>query len=118
MASRVVATPAALEAIRRLQATKGPLAMFQSGGCCDGSLPLCLTAAEMPAGPGDVKLGDLEGMPFYVDGEQYRRWGEPSFLIDLSPGASEGFSLSPGDAHFVSRSPEPETDQPAGSSPP
>jgi uncharacterized protein (DUF779 family) len=106
MAGRVTATRAAREAIRRLQTTKGPISMFQSGGCCDGSLPLCLTAAEMPAGPGDTMLGELEGMPFYVDGEQYRRWGEPSFLIDVSPGAPEGFSLAPSaDEHFVSRSP-------------
>jgi uncharacterized protein (DUF779 family) len=93
--------------------------MFQSGGCCDGSLPLCLTAAEMPAGPGDLMLGELEGMPFYVDGEQYRRWGEPSFVVDLSPGEPEGFSLAPGpNAHFVSRSPGAEPDQSSGSSAP
>jgi uncharacterized protein (DUF779 family) len=111
MERHVAATPAALQMIERLAREHGPLAFFQSGGCCDGSLPLCLTAAEMPAGPHDVKLGELEGMPFYVDGEQYRRWGEPSFVIDLSPGASEGFSLAPStDEHFVSRSPGADSD--------
>ncbi len=106
MASKVTATDAAAKAIRRLQESTGSIAMFQSGGCCDGSLPLCLTAAEMPAGPEDVMLGEIAGMPFYVDGEQYRRWGEPSFIVDVSPGASEGFSLAPSaDEHFVSRSP-------------
>ena len=108
MAERVTATPAAAEAIRLLQVRSGPLAMFQSGGCCDGSLPLCLPAGELPAGPHDVKLGEIDGMPFYVDGEQYTRWGEPSFLVDVSAGAPEGFSLAAGEGlHFVSRSPDP-----------
>ncbi len=80
--------------------------MFQSGGCCDGSLPLCLPAAELPAGPHDLMLGEIEGMPFYVDGEQYRRWNEPHFVVDVSPGDPEGFSLPAGAGmHFVSREP-------------
>ena len=104
--SRVTATPAAAAAIRHLQAERGPVSMFQSGGCCDGSLPLCLAAEELPPSPHDVKLGELEGMPFYVDGDQHRRWGEPDFLVDVSPGDPEGFSLPAGAGqHFVSRSP-------------
>ncbi len=71
----VTATDAAREAIERLSAEHGPLAFFQSGGCCDGSLPICLQEGELPPGPGDVLLGHVAGAPFYVDGEQYRRWG-------------------------------------------
>lgn len=99
----VAATAAALEAIDRLQAARGPLAFFQSGGCCDGSLPICLLDGELPTGPGDVELGRLAGAPFYVDADQYERWGRPDFVLDVSPGDPEGFSLGPPGAHFVTR---------------
>ena len=101
----VTASGEAIEAIERLRAEHGPLAFFQSGGCCDGSLPICMKDGELPPGPGDELLGTVGGAPFYVDCEQYRRWGQPSFLLDLRPGAAEGFSLSLPDAHFVTRQP-------------
>jgi len=101
----VTATEAAIEAIERLRAEHGPLAFFQSGGCCDGSLPICLKDGELPPGTGDVLLGSVAGAPFYVDSEQYERWGSPSFLLDLRPGAAQGFSLSLPDAHFVTGPP-------------
>jgi uncharacterized protein (DUF779 family) len=103
VADRVTATPAALEAIARLQAAHGPLAFFQSGGCCDGSSPICLQDGELPPAAGDRLLGHVGGAPFYIDADQHARWGRPAFVLDLSPGAAEGFSLSPEDAHFVSR---------------
>lgn len=100
----VTATPAALEAIRRLRAARGPLEFFQSGGCCDGTSPMCLEAGELPHGPNDVLLGTLAECPFYIDAEQYERWGRPDFVIDASPGAAEGFSLeSLHGIHFVTR---------------
>ncbi|MGP0103140.1 MAG: DUF779 domain-containing protein [Solirubrobacteraceae bacterium] len=99
----VTATDAALEAIERLTDEHGPLAFFQSGGCCDGSLPICMKDGELPPGPNDLLLGAVGGAPFYVDSEQYMRWGRPSFLLDVRPGAAEGFSLSLRDAHFVTR---------------
>jgi uncharacterized protein (DUF779 family) len=102
----VVATPAALEVIHRLEAAHGPLMFFQSGGCCDGTSPICLKDGELPAGPHDVRLGHIGGAPFYIDSDQYRRWGCPRFLIDVSPGAAEGFSLEGLEGvHFVSRAP-------------
>jgi uncharacterized protein (DUF779 family) len=101
----VTATDDAIEAIERLRAEHGPLAFFQSGGCCDGSLPICLKDGELPPGPGDTLLGTIADAPFYVDSEQYERWGRPSFLLDVRPGAAEGFSLSLPDAHFVTRAP-------------
>ena len=104
MAALVQATPAALEAIRRLEAAHGALMFFQSGGCCDGTAPICLKARELPLGPGDVRLGDVGGASFYIDGDQYERWGRPTFVIDVSPGAAEGFSLEGLDGvHFVTR---------------
>jgi uncharacterized protein (DUF779 family) len=99
----VTATAPALKAIELLEASHGRLAFFQSGGCCDGSSPICLMEGELPPAPGDRLLGHVGGAPFYIDGDQYERWGRPGFVLDLSPGAAEGFSLSPLDAHFVSR---------------
>jgi uncharacterized protein len=99
----VTATDAAIEAIERLRAQHGPLAFFQSGGCCDGSLPICLKDGELAPAPGDLLLGMVGQAPFYVDAEQYARWGRPSFLLDVRPAPAEGFSLSPPDVHFVTR---------------
>ena len=99
----VTATAPALEAIALLEASHGRLAFFQSGGCCDGSSPICLADGEVPVAPGDRLLGHVGGAPFYIDADQYERWGRPAFVLDLSPGAAEGFSLCPPDEHFVSR---------------
>ncbi len=105
MRPNVTATPAAIDMVKRLSATHGPLAFFQSGGCCDGTSPICLKDGELPPGANDLLLGRIAGAPFYVDREQYRRWGHPSFLIDARPGPAEGFSLSLPDSHFVTRTP-------------
>ena len=100
----VTATRAALEVIDRLEAAHGPLMFFQSGGCCDGSSPMCLKDGELPVGLNDVCLGEIGDVPFYIDAEQYERWRRPSFLIDVSSGAAEGFSLEGSeDVHFVTR---------------
>ncbi len=102
----VGATPAALEVIERLESAHGPLAFFQSGGCCDGTSPICLKDGELPAGPNDVRLGDIGGAPFFIDSDQYQRWGKPRFLIDVAPDAAEGFSLEGLiGVHFISRTP-------------
>ena len=100
--ARLMATPRATDAVKRLTREHGPLAIFQSGGCCDGSLPLCLLAGELLPSPNDVLLGHVGGAPFYIDREQYERWGEPGFLLDVAAGAPEGFSLGEPDGHFVS----------------
>ena len=105
-AAAVAATPAALEVIERLEAAHGPLAFFQSGGCCDGTSPICLKDGELPAGPDDLRLGEIGGAPFYIDSDQYERWGKPAFLVDVTPGAAEGFSLEGLlGVHFVTRGP-------------
>jgi uncharacterized protein (DUF779 family) len=102
MTNRVRATPRALEQLERLAARYGAVVMFQSGGCCDGSSPICLPAGELPPGPADVLLGELGGTLVYIDAEQDRRWGAPEFVIDVSPGAAMGFSLEGvDDMHFV-----------------
>ena len=100
----VSASPAALEVIDRLEAAHGPLVLHQSGGCCDGSAPICVTAAELPPGPGDVRLGTVGGVPVYIDGALYERWGRPRLEIDVASGAAEGFSLEGlAGVHFITR---------------
>ena len=90
--------------IDRLESKHGPLLFFQSGGCCDGSSPICVTQAEFPVGPHDLLLGTLGRTPFYIDPEQYERWRRPRFLIDVCEGAAEGFSIEGLEGvHFVTR---------------
>jgi len=103
MCTRVSATDAARGAIEALTRAHGRLMFFQSGGCCDGSSPICLTVGELPLSPHDLKLGEVAGAGFYIDGELYERWNRPSFVLDVSPGGPEGFSLGAGDTHFVTR---------------
>lgn len=100
--TRVVATAAALEAIHRLRAVRGPLMFIQSGGCCDGSMPMCLEAGDLVVGDNDTLLGEIGGCPFYIDAALDRALKCPQFLLDVQAGAPEGFSLPAGpDAHFV-----------------
>jgi len=104
-APTVVATDAAVAEIGRLRATHGPLMFFQSGGCCDGSSPMCFPDGELLLGPNDLMLGQIDGCPFYIDAEQYERWNRPVFELDLAPGPTDAFSLEAADGvHFVTRS--------------
>ena len=106
LATAVSATRAALETISLLEAAHGRLVFFQSGGCCDGTHPLCLAEGELPVAPSDLCLGEIGGASFYIDREQYERWGRPAFLIDVADGAAEGFSLEGrAGVHFVTRTP-------------
>jgi len=101
----VVATPAALEALARLATERGPIMLFQSGGCCDGSLPMCFDDGELVVGDRDVLLGTVGGCPFYIDGRQYEVWKHTQLILDVGDGVPEGFSLPAGeDGHFVTRS--------------
>ena len=100
-ALRVVATEAAIAELERLQAEHGPLELHLSGGCCDGSAPMCFPAGELRIRDSDLSLGEVAGCTFYVDIEQYERWGSPSFVLDLATGAGSGFSLEGlHDVHF------------------
>ena len=93
MTDRVSATPRVLGLLEQLAARYGPLVIHQSGGCCDGSSPICLPAAELPPAPGDVLLGLVGETPVYIDGDQDKRWREPELVIDVAPGPAMGFSL-------------------------
>ena len=103
---RVTATPAALELIAELTAEYGPLIFHQSGGCCDGSSPMCYPRGEFPIGDGDVLLGTIgAGTPVYISGPQYAAWKHTDLVIDVVPGRGGMFSLDNGrERRFLTRS--------------
>ena len=119
---RVTATPAALAAIADLVGRRGPLMFFQSGGCCDGSLPMCFDDGELVIGEHDVLLGTVGGCPFYIDHRQYEAWKHTQLILDVGAGEPEGFSLPAGeDQHFIITSrvfDDDELDTRTGSLPP
>ena len=103
---RVRATPEALDLIDRLVEKHGPVALLQTGGCCDETATRCLTRAELLPGDEEIKLGEVGKAPVYVDAEEYRRWGRPAFVIDVVAGAGGAFALEGLEqVHFVSRAP-------------
>jgi uncharacterized protein len=102
--ARVTATPQALALIARLRAKHRSIVFFQSGGCSAGSSPICLPEGDLGPGPNDLRLGEIGGCAFYIDADQYERWGRPEFLIDVAPGLEESFSIeTPEGLHFISR---------------
>jgi uncharacterized protein (DUF779 family) len=90
---RVVATEAALDLIARLVAKHGPLLFHQSGGCCDGSAPMCYPRGELLVGDGDKLLGEIGGQPFYMGLAQFGYWRHTQLVIDVVPGRGGMFSL-------------------------
>ncbi len=77
----------------------------QSGGCCDGSAPMCYPLGEFKVGSQDVHLGDVGGCPFYMSKAQYMYWRHTQLIIDVVPGRGSGFSLeSPAGLRFITRS--------------
>ncbi|GAB7537960.1 DUF779 domain-containing protein [Burkholderia sp. 22PA0099] len=90
---RVVATDAARQLIQELSRKHGQLMFHQSGGCCDGSAPMCLQEGELIVGGGDVRLGEIEGMAFYMSDSQYASWQHTQLIIDVTPGIGGMFSL-------------------------
>ena len=105
MVARVLVTPEAAELIRSLRAEHGPLMFHQSGGCCDGSAPMCYQAGEFKVGQSDVLLGEIEGCPFYMGAAQFDLWKHTQLTIDAVPGRGGGFSLeAPRGRRFLTRS--------------
>lgn len=105
LAERVTATPKALELIAKLKAMHGPVMFHQSGGCCDGSSPMCYPRGEFRVGQSDVKLGEIGGAPFYMSAAQYEYWKHTHLTIDVVPGRGSGFSLeAPENVRFLTRS--------------
>ena len=97
MTPRVSATPAATALIEQLTARHGPIVFFQSGGCCEGSGPMCLPAAEFKPSPADVKLGELAaGALFYMSDSHFSFMHSTQTILDALPGSSGSFSLDCG----------------------
>ena len=104
MVERVLATDAALELIDKLRDMHGPLMFHQSGGCCDGSAPMCYPAGEFRTGASDVRLGEIGGCPFYMSSDQFEYWKHTQLTIDVVKGRGAGFSLeAPEGVRFLTR---------------
>lgn len=104
MIERVIATPAAAALIETLKARHGPLAFHQSGGCCDGSAPMCFPAGEFRTGGQDVRLGAISGCEFTMGAAQFAHWSHTQLIIDVVPGRGAGFSLeAPEGVRFLTR---------------
>jgi hypothetical protein len=100
----VRATDAAAHAIRRLMTVHGRLMFVQSAGCCDGSAPMCFPDGDFLVGDGDIRIGEVEGCPVYVDRDRLAAWPHHDLVIDAQPGYADGLSLEAGDGlHFVTR---------------
>ena len=93
MVDRVIATPAALELIKTLQAQYGELMFHQSGGCCDNSSANCLLPGELTIGAYDQHLGNIGDVPFYISKAQYEYWKHSQLIIDVIDGQGGTFSL-------------------------
>ncbi|MBO3738077.1 DUF779 domain-containing protein [Actinoplanes flavus] len=111
MATRVDVTPAAAAMMRRLREEHGPLMFHQSGGCCDGSSPMCYLEGEFRTGRSDVLLESLaiEGVPepitFWMSAGQFELWKHTHLTVDVVPGRGSGFSLeAPEGVRFLIRS--------------
>ena len=103
--SKVSATPAALKLIAEIVSEHGPILFHQSGGCCDGSSPMCFPRDEFIVGDQDVLLGHIDGTPVYISAPQYEAWKHTDLIIDVVPGRGGMFSLDNGrELRFLTRS--------------
>jgi uncharacterized protein len=93
---RVTATPKALELIEELRSEYGPVMFHQSGGCCDGSSPMCYPVGDFMVGDGDVHLGSVGGADFYISRSQFEVWKHTHLILDVVQGRGGMFSLENG----------------------
>ena len=105
MPPRVIFTGKALALTRTLRAANGPLLFHLSGGCCEGSAPMCFRQADFRVGPRDVLLGVVEDCPFYVGPTQFEYWACSQLTVDVTEGGGDSFSLEAADdVRFIVRS--------------
>jgi uncharacterized protein (DUF779 family) len=93
MIPRITATNKALALIEQLKNLHGPLMFHQSGGCCDGSQPMCFTAGEFKVGGSDVWMGNVSNCKFYMGADQFEYWKHTQLILDVTPGRGSSFSL-------------------------
>ena len=102
---RVAITPAAAELLEKLKTIHGPLMFHQSGGCCDGSSPMCYPRGEFKLGRVDIYLGTIADTPFYISESQYAYWKHTHLTVDIVKGRGSGFSVeAPEGVRFLIRS--------------
>ncbi|KQP75461.1 acetaldehyde dehydrogenase [Methylobacterium sp. Leaf111] len=102
---RVTATPAAIDLIAELRAEHGPVMFHQSGGCCDGSSPMCYPVGDFLTGDSDVHLGTVAGADFWISRPQFAVWKHTHLILDVVRGRGGMFSLENGrDKRFLIRS--------------
>jgi len=105
MVNRVEITDKATEVVGRLKVQHGPLLFHQSGGCCDGSAPMCYPEGDFRVGPQDVLLGEVAGCRFFIGAAQFEYWQHTQLIIDVVPGRGSGFSVeAPEGVRFLIRS--------------
>lgn len=105
MVERVVATEATEKLVAKLETIHGPLVFHQSGGCCDGSAPMCFPRGEFKLGSSDVLMGEIAGTPFYMSRDQFLYWQHTQLIIDVVPGRGASFSVEiPEGVRFLTRS--------------
>ncbi|MGD0105055.1 MAG: DUF779 domain-containing protein [Rhodopila sp.] len=105
MVERVIITPEATAMVEHLRSIHGPLLFHQSGGCCDGSSPMCYPFGEFRVGAQDVRLGEVAGCPFFMGAAQFEYWQHTQLIIDVVKGRGAGFSLeAPEGVRFLTRS--------------
>ncbi|TAY54283.1 DUF779 domain-containing protein [Rhizobium leguminosarum] len=103
--ARVLATDTALDLIAEIKRDHPDILFHQSGGCCDGSSPMCYPANEFMIGDNDVKLGEIGGVPVYISASQFEAWKHTQLIIDVVPGRGGMFSLDNGrEKRFLTRS--------------
>jgi uncharacterized protein (DUF779 family) len=103
--TRVSVTPEAEALLRKLQGIHGPLMFHQSGGCCDGSAPMCYPRGDFKIGQQDVFLGTIVDTPFYISGPQFEYWQHTHLTVDVVRGRGSGFSVeAPEGVRFLIRS--------------
>lgn len=93
MVPRVLITPEAFGVIEQLRERHGPLMFHQSGGCCDGSSPMCFEEGDFKVGSSDVCLGDIAGCAFWMSKDQFAYWKHTQLTVDVTPGRGASFSL-------------------------
>ena len=102
---KVSATPEAIAFLAEIIADHGPVLFHQSGGCCDGSSPMCYPRGDFIVGDSDVLLGEIGDTPVYISASQYEVWKHTDLLIDVVPGRGGMFSLDNGrERRFLTRS--------------
>ncbi|EON73928.1 DUF779 domain-containing protein [Lysinibacillus sp. NPDC048646] len=105
MVEQVIATKEALKLIELIKSRHGAIMFYQSGGCCEGSVPMCYVEGDFKLGDNDIYLGTIGDVPFYIHRAQYEYFKHTQLIIDAMVGRGASFSLdSVEEMHFITKS--------------